>query len=382
MPARLDKDTEAFIDAIRGLAAIAVLVSHCFDFGIRAAFGHDINSAPESWQILLATVGNGSFFVWLFFVISGLCIHRSIARSMRHGSFRLRDYLAARVTRIYPLFLLGLLLAAGVWYVIGPPEGESATWPWVPLFSSLFSLQIFTGTFPNYVPSWSLSNEMIYYVAWPCALLVLRRRAGLAIVVSLSACIATCGIIAMLWLILHRLGTSTFVNGLWSASVLFPLWLCGALLAHKWEEFSQRVSKRLWLTSFALCLFAELVLARVKYIDGSPALVKFTGLVSIPGIMILVAGARHARLGSFSRARGLFRWLGQFSYPCYTLHMPLLILLNHQVISRLGAGVTTSPLLRSLAQLIPIFLFLAMVGPWLERTFMNWRAGYLARRAT
>ena len=40
---RLDQDTEAFIDAFRGLAALGVLVTHSCDLGIRTALGGIIN---------------------------------------------------------------------------------------------------------------------------------------------------------------------------------------------------------------------------------------------------------------------------------------------------------------------------------------------------
>lgn len=379
MPARIDKDTEVFIDAARGLAALGVLITHCFDFGIRGAFGGDMADAPEIWRWAVSVIGHGSFFVWVFFILSGLCIHRSISNSMERGTFTITGYLVARVTRIYPLFMTGLTLAIAVWWFSETPASEVVEKPWPQLIASLASLQIFTGTFPNYMPSWSISNEMVYYAAWPFALLLLRRHVLRTLTVSALSSLAVCALIAFSWFGLGRFENSAAVQGLWSVAILYPVWLCGAYLSLRWKPLSQRVTLPLWLLGFALCIPAELALAYVKYIDGPETLVHLTGLAAIPGIAIVVAGARHAGLGSRKHLHSIARWLGQLSYPCYALHMPILVLLNRQLLPHLGEPINTSPLLRALVQFLPTFLLLAATGPWLEQRFMAIRSKILSK---
>ncbi|MDG2122653.1 MAG: acyltransferase, partial [Verrucomicrobiales bacterium] len=315
MQNRLDKNTVIFIDAIRGLAALGVLITHCFDFGIRGVFGEELETAPDRWRWAAASIGHGGFFVWAFFVISGLCIQQSIARSLARDKFHLRDYIAARVTRIYPLFILGLGLAIAVWWFTDPPAHQTAGNPLPPLIASLASLQIFTGTFPNYMPSWSISNEMIYYIVWPCALLLLRKHVGRTIKWLSIASALACVSIATLWLCSDRFLSSAAVNGMWILVVLFPLWLAGAFLAHRWREISGRINRGLWLSSIPLCLVAAFALAWAKHSTTSIPLNNFLGILSIPGLVILVGGAHHAGLASKPRWHGLTRWLGQFSYP-------------------------------------------------------------------
>lgn len=382
MSSRLDKDSEAFVDALRGLAAFGVLVTHAFDLAIRGVFGTDLTDAPELWRWAAATIGHGSLFVWCFFVVSGLCIHLSIARSITSGNFRWRHYVAARVTRIYPLFLLGLLLAIVAWWFTDDPGSEPASRPWPQFFSSLFSLQAFTSTFPNYQPSWSLSNEMIYYLAWPVALLALRRQAGVAIAFSLISAFFFSLVIGIAWFVFHQFETSAAIKGLWSVCILYPLWLWGAWLAENWGTFSPRISRLLWLGSFPLCLMAELLLAWVRFNNGLHSITAFIGLTSVPGITLLLAGARHARLASLDWAQPLIRWLGQFSYPCYVLHMQMLIVVDRVLLPKLGGEIATHPLLRAMILLVPVFLLLALIGPWLERGIMAWRSHFLSRLRT
>lgn len=292
MTVQLDKDSEAFIDAIRGLAALAVLITHCLDFGIRGVYGHDLVNASDAWRWMAASVGHGSFLVWCFFVVSGLCIHLSIMRGTRMGTFKWLSYAAARVSRIYPLFMLGLLLAILVWWFTDDSSGADATHPWPQFFASLFLLHIFTSSFPNFMTSWSLSNEMLYYAAWPILLSFAGWRVSRAIGLAACSSLLLCLLIASLWRVLHRFETSTAVNGLWSVSVLFPLWIGGAWLAENWQRVSQSISRRLWYLSFLLCLAAELLLTWVKYHQQSQAVIDFTGLAALPGLLILLAGAR------------------------------------------------------------------------------------------
>ncbi len=378
MTAQLDKDSEAFIDAARGFAALAVLITHSLDFGIRGVYGLDLVNAPDVWRWMAASIGHGSFFVWGFFVISGFCIHLSILRSKQMGTFNWSGYAAARVSRIYPLFLLGLLLAILVWWFTDDPSSAEATRPWPQFLASLLSLHIFTTSFPNFMPSWSLSNEMIYYGAWPLLLSMVGWRASRALTLGGASALIVCLLIGYIWSVLHRLETSTAVNGLWSVSVLFPLWLSGVWLVENWARISPHVTRRLWHLSFLLCLGAELLLTRMKYHQRSQAMIDFTGLAALPGLILLLAGARHARLGSRAWLQPWIRWFGQFSYPCYILQMPLLVLQLRLVIPYLPEAATSHPLARAAWLLLPTFLLLALIGPWLERRIMAWRSRFLS----
>lgn len=375
----LDKDSEAFINALRGLAALAVLITHSLDFGIRGVYGHSLLEAPVFWRWMAASVGHGSFLVWCFFVVSGLCIHLSIMRSTKLGAFDWRSYAVARVTRIYPLFLLGLLLAILVWWFTDDLSGTHATRPWPQFFSSLLSLHIFTNSFPNFMTSWSLSNEMLYYAAWPLLLCIVGWRASKAVALGGMASLLVCLLIGVLWTVLRRFETSTAINGLWSVCVLFPLWLGGAWLAENWQRVSQHVSRRLWYISFPLCLAAELILAWVKFNERSQAVIDSTALLALPGLMLLLAGSRHARLSSPVWLQPWIRWFGQFSYPCYILQMPLLVLQLRLVIPYLPEPVVAHPLARASVILLPTLLLLSYTGPWLERGIMAWRSKFLAR---
>lgn len=373
----IDPHSAVFIDLLRGLAALGMLVTHGVDIGIRGALGADLSGASTAWKWIAATLGHGSLLVWCFFVISGLCIHDSIARSMADDRLRWKRYAVARVTRIYPLFLAGLALAVAVWWVTEGTHGSPFAWP--QFLASLFSLQILTNTFPAYDPSWSLSNEMIYYFAWPLAFILLGGRAERAFRWSVALSAAGAAGIFIMWKVFHRLEHSAFVFGAWSLLVLYPLWLWGARLATKGGPPGVRMNRALWSLSIPLCIGSEIVLAIAKYHDSPQWVLDFAGITAIPGLAMLIGGAPHLKLAARQRLRPVARWLGQFSYPCYVLHLQLMILIDRLLLPQLGGAFIHHPVVRSAALILPTAASLALIGPWLERKTMAWRSGVLGR---
>lgn len=377
---RLSKDAELWIDALRGVAALMVLLSHGFELAVAEIYGWDPHQTPGIWRFARASLGNGDFWVWLFFVISGLCIHRSIVGTLQAGNFRWWRYILARVTRIYPLFLLGLLLAIVAWSMhldFATDVHDPAPWP--QLISSLFTLQLLTAPFPAFGPSWSLTCEVMYYAAWPMALILCKGRIGRAIGLSLGGAFFVLSFILFLWKGLHRLESSAAVNGLWTITVLFPVWIAGAWLGARWDHLAALITKRLWIMAFGLCaLFMsfEWILRFKDYPVWDRHFVSWGAAV---GLVCVLAGARHARLSARPQAQAVCRWLGQFSYPCYILHIPVLLILNAQadpLFPDFSKNYSTG---LNCIVILTTILILAVVGPRLEEGFMSWRSKCLLK---
>jgi peptidoglycan/LPS O-acetylase OafA/YrhL len=379
---RIDRGTELFVDAVRGLAALLVLGSHAFDLAISRVYGWGFGENPPGWRFLRAVFGTGEQWVWCFFVISGFCIHLSIARSLKEGRFRLRPYLVARVSRIYPLYLIGLGLAVVTYHAAPAIGGFDGHVPTRQFWASVASLQIFTNTYPSYDPSWSLSCEMIYYVLWPVLLLVMRKRVDRAFQIGMAGSIGLVAAIFFVWAIAqhHRIDERAFVDGLWALGALFPLWLCGAWLASNWDSFSVTVTRRIWLSGVAAFGTAMMFLFTLRYLQYPPWSVHMGAWAALPGIFLVIAGGRYAGLGNASeRVAAACRWLGQFSYPCYLLHFQLMHLLEEYGLPLLPSAWVAQPMVRFgvyLAVLLPV---LALIGPPIERAFMGWRTRLLKR---
>lgn len=378
---RFDDDMILFIDLLRGFAAIMVMFGHALDLSIASTFSWDLHENPPFWCFIRSSIGNGVFWVWCFFIISGMCIHQSIARSVESKTFRWRHYIVARITRIYPLFLLGLALAYFAWML---PEdwGGVATrnsQPWPQLAASFFSLQIFTTPFPAFETSWSLSCEVVYYGLWPILLICFRgngsRAAFFAIACSCLALVA----IAAAWHFSERLSTSAALDGLWTTAILFPLWTGGAWLAANWRTVRARMTTRLWVISILICLMAETLFVILKFFVYPSWSLNTPAWVAAPGLLLFMRGASHFKLSQKPNWKAIGEWLGRFSYPCYILHMQLLLIFHHFMIQWLPKSLTSQPFVYMLCLFLPLLVMMAFTVPRLESRIMAWRSQLLKK---
>ena len=133
-------------------------------------------------------------------------------------------------------------------------EGPTSSSPWPQLVASLVNLQILTAPFPNFGPSWSITCEVVYYTIWPLALMQMRGQVTHAAMSALLAAGMSVGAIFFVWHGMQMLQTSTALNGLWTISVLFPAWICGAWLGGNWENVSAMVTRQMWWAALMLCL--------------------------------------------------------------------------------------------------------------------------------
>ena len=177
------------IDLLRGGFALWVFLAHSYDLFLILRAGQT-TAAPITWFDTL--LRSGHFGVTGFFFLSGFCIHWSISKSLaKHPGFDWKKYFKARFWRIAPLFYCGLLLAVVLEFVILTWLNRVEVWT-MPgeklrnLAGALFFLQGFNGGYGSYAPSWSITYEIIYYIAWPVVLWWAGFRANKAVLLSLG----------------------------------------------------------------------------------------------------------------------------------------------------------------------------------------------------
>lgn len=140
--------------------------------------------------ILLHFLDNGYMAVSLFFVLSGFILAYTYSSQVADGSIK-RRFWEARVARIYPVYLLSLLvmvpfsMATTVWQRAGVLTMVQ-TWipgPWQPDLGSAWNF-----------PAWSLSVEAFFYLLFPFLLPHLHRMKtsvlrglGIALMVLIAA---------------------------------------------------------------------------------------------------------------------------------------------------------------------------------------------------
>jgi peptidoglycan/LPS O-acetylase OafA/YrhL len=152
----------SFIDSSRGVAAVLVLLQHAYE-----------RYFPDPGEYLGSSVLNlGQTGVVVFFLVSGFIIPFSLERSKSIGQFFVN-----RAFRIYPLYLLVMLLQVGL-MLVGIREWRAGSSVFSILGTHLLFLQEYL---PSSHPwsenlvmgSWTLFIEAVWYVVF--AFLFLRK---------------------------------------------------------------------------------------------------------------------------------------------------------------------------------------------------------------
>lgn len=134
------------LDALRGLAALAVVTFHYTTF-YQSVFGHR--------QPLGFDFAAGNYGVHLFFLISGYVIFMTLERTRSA-----MDFVVSRFSRLYPAYWVALAITATVVYTMGAPEQRL---PAVHVLANLTMVQEILGYEPLDGSYWTLEVELFFY---------------------------------------------------------------------------------------------------------------------------------------------------------------------------------------------------------------------------
>lgn len=173
----LQRPSTGYLDGLRALSALWVLVAHCFIWS-----GH-----PEAFA-------NPKFAVCIFMVLSGYVMAHTAGDFSQPDEWR-RFYLR-RLFRVAPLYYLALAVAAlSPWFAAGyrawgTPPGNYLVADYslsnLALHASfLFGLSP-TANVSTMLPDWSLSLEMQFYAAFPLIWLGMHRWGAERVAVGLA----------------------------------------------------------------------------------------------------------------------------------------------------------------------------------------------------
>lgn len=305
-----------YLDALRALAAIIVLLSHWRNF-----LFVDYPQLTAHRALLLVPYlvsGAGHQAVIIFFVLSGYLIGKSVIRNMDQQRWDWKDYLLHRLTRLWivlipALVLGGLLDTIGIHSGLAPllyagkvPNhmlGNVAANLTVRAFLTnlLFLQGRLGGGFGSNGPLWSLTNEFWYYILFPCALLSLNRSSiwGKRIAYGTLFCAIA---------VLIR----------WPVFVLFPIWLAGAALA-RWKTPVVPRRFRVLILVLYVPVFFGIAKSHLSQIPADYLL----ALATVPLMWTLLSYRLPAAPSLWTR---LSRRSAAFSYTLYVVHVPLVVL--------------------------------------------------------
>ncbi len=134
------------LDALRGIAALAVVVYHYF---------HRYNEVHNRPEAIIDWVYFGKYGAQFFFIISGFVIYWTLSKVEKP-----LDFLISRFSRLYPVYWVAVIITFSIVAITGLPGKE------VSIYEALYNLLMFHEYFK--IPHvdgvyWTLTVELTFY---------------------------------------------------------------------------------------------------------------------------------------------------------------------------------------------------------------------------
>ncbi|ESZ60436.1 acyltransferase [Mesorhizobium sp. L103C131B0] len=295
------------LDAIRGVAAISVMLYHFSPF---LAAGKVL---PSSYLA-----------VDLFFLLSGFVIAHAYDRKIENG-MGVGTFVAIRLIRLYPLYLAGTLL--GFFYLVVKnrlipaeymPISEIGTMLTTGMFFIPLVSDAYHTIFPLNPASWSLFFELIVNIAYVAVFFLLTKRVLSTLIAVSLVLLVVVSIIA--GTLDFGMTGSTIISGL--PRVCFSFFL-GVLLCRSMTRYQSGLGflRRGWWIEAAIAL--TLVVFAIAPAGGARVAYDLACVVFVFPVLVVVGTIAPTA----PRLSGLYGWLGRISYPIYIIHTPLLMII-------------------------------------------------------
>jgi len=312
------KERFHFLDGLRGLAALMIVIHHAFTANIVKFLDH----------IRLPVLGfYFSYFtqsgVELFFVLSGVVLLRPYLRKQKE--FKVGEYFYRRIKRIYPPYFFALLFAfLVVWLIRAYPDWYSSIFQWADLSVKQLVSQTAIINFDGYYYNlawWSLGIELLFYIFVPLCIFIFpgSDKVNTARMWTMLLIVLVASTFLQLWLTKYYPQLYNYkhlVPDIYQ-SICYPVcFLLGMLLAAK--DFNNGVA--LWFT-----LAGSLLVLSSKF---------YLPLVN-PGYGFLYAAiiifAINKRALKAFLSKPIMIWLGERSYSLFLIHFSVFYLTNYLV---------------------------------------------------
>lgn len=290
-----------FLDGLRGVAAIVVVLMHSLQLT-----GRDKLFIPHA-----------QLAVDFFFCLSGFVLAHAYGAKLKSGTQpTIGHFYLSRLIRLYPMLILGLVAgtafhAIRLWIQNEPKD------VWDLLSASLTNLFLLPSplivannldAWPANPPQWSLFFEFLASFAFPW-LVRLNRRALVATVVLTGMAVLALGLVN------RGIGGGSMWKDLpfGLIRVAYPFAIGIYLCSHSSKIHRPESASGLKSTACVILLVAILFVHVPEPMNGIYEAAAV--LVLIPALMLISSSVMPT-----SRSRPFIVWLGAISYPLYATH--------------------------------------------------------------
>lgn len=317
-----------YIDGLRGLAMLMVLLYHCWLFGGMWSVGLTVGTHRVD---IAAVLSFGHIGVNLFLVLSGFCLYWPFVKNGRRREPTLAEFAWKRCRRILPPYYAALALFGGAALLAALHDHDPArlryvlNWLWI---HALMAQNLR----PGYVLAingslWSLALEFQLYILFPVLVEAYRRFPARAVVWTIFA---FCSLYRLFLVRGHFLPDDetayVLAYSVFGRGFEFALGMAGAILVARHHAGLP------WRLRVPDCLLAAAVIAGALA-EGhrehfQPLTDAMWGLLFVA---LLVAASRAGTALHRALSSRLLVSLGIFSYSVYLIHLPLVLLLAGRI---------------------------------------------------
>ena len=368
-----------YIDGLRGLAAIYVVMHH-------AAIHFSLNNLTYWQKLLLAPFKSGHYAVDLFIVISGFSLMiPAIKRDYKLGG--VLDFYKRRVKRILPPYYITLIISAllilsiinqktGTRWDISIPITIESFITHVLLINDLFLSHVykFNHSF------WSISVECRIYIIFPLLLFVWRKYSPIA-TLGVSILISFLLFVTLLKLRVYFPDIDLITSGVNPYIILFTLGMIAADISFSQSKIAVLCQRLPWGSALIVSVLAFVVYKSTitfkTNLNGnveSEIVDVLVGLICF--CLLIVCSKNKYDQSPFRLLKQLFSlkpivFMGLYAYSIYLIHAPILQILSQYLTPVLHL----KPFYESLALIATGTISVLIIGYvfflFFERPFLN-----------
>jgi peptidoglycan/LPS O-acetylase OafA/YrhL len=303
------------LDGLRGLASFSVFFSHVY-----LMQKVDVVPAVLSSSVF-RTLWDGRAAVFLFFILSGFVLALPYFTQARKP-IQLLSYLVRRVFRIYPAYLVALLVSLLLMHYVFAQGGLQGLSDWIGSFwrddvSAAEIIKHISMVGPDMdkidPPVWTLRLELIVSAVFPLIIYVLQGKNSRVL----------CGAIVLAFSAFFLLKPTAFLY--------FALFITGGILAKLRPVVLERIRGlaspiNALLLAAAFCLYSSRFTVRVV---GENEILGHI-LVGSGAAMLIILAISYSPFTTLLKTRPV-QFLGDISYSFYLLHLPILLTVSSLV---------------------------------------------------
>ncbi|MDR2094942.1 MAG: acyltransferase, partial [Treponema sp.] len=240
--------------------------------------------------------------VEFFFILSGFVISYKYAQKIADKTISKKEFFVARIARIYPLHCITFLFVALL--VLRDTLRHDISFPWTQMLFNISLLQSFVPSRSYYFSfnavSWSISDELFFYVMFPVLIYCLQkiRRIGRVLL---------CFAILVCYFVVISIIPEEYVHPLFYISPYLRIidFMIGIGLFHLWEKlYADKTKNRffLFLQKKGLASFVEItalgfLILMVFVSDKVPQRFRYASYYWIPMALVILCFSKTAPSG-------------------------------------------------------------------------------------